>query len=108
MNKCIPYFITVGLFVCSFVCLGLWNINLCMLFNAKSSFRQIVLFQTIRFNITVKFNCLKHFYFKLFSLVKLLIQAVQFSISIGFVKTDLFQTIQFSVGTVSISKTVLF
>ena len=29
-----------------------------------------VLFKTIQFNMSTQFNCLKHFYFKLFSLVK--------------------------------------
>ena len=33
-------------------------------------YKQIVLFQTIQFNISTQFNCQKHFYFKLFSLVK--------------------------------------
>ena len=36
----------------------------------KSIFIQIVLFQTIQFSISTQFNCQKHFYFKLFSLVK--------------------------------------
>ena len=35
------------------------------------------------------FNCQKHFYFKLFSLVKHLIQLIQFSISTEFVYTQL-------------------
>ena len=29
-----------------------------------------VLFQTIQFSMSTQFNCEKHFYFKLFSLVK--------------------------------------
>ena len=48
----------------------LWHINLCRLFNAKSIFMQIVLFQTIHFRISTQFNCQKHFYFKLFRLFK--------------------------------------
>ena len=48
----------------------LWHINLCRLFNAKSIFMKIVLFQTIQFSMSTQFNCQKHFYFKLFSLVK--------------------------------------
>ena len=58
---------------CLFVCLFgfLWYIKLCRLFNAKSIFIQkTVLFQTIQFSISRQFDCQKHFYFKLFSLVK--------------------------------------
>ena len=50
--------------------LVLCHINLCRLFNAKSIFMQIVLFQTIQFSLNTQFNCQKHFYFKLFSLLK--------------------------------------
>ena len=35
----------------------LWHINLCMLFNAKSIFRKIVLFQTIQFSVSTQLNC---------------------------------------------------
>ena len=35
----------------------LWHINLCRLFNAKSIFINIVLFQTIQFNISIQFKC---------------------------------------------------
>ena len=35
----------------------LWHINLCRLFNAKSMFLKIVLFQTIQFKISTEFNC---------------------------------------------------
>ena len=35
----------------------LWHINLCRLYNAKSIFIQIVLFQTIQFNRSVQFKC---------------------------------------------------
>ena len=53
----------------------LWHINLCRLFNAKSIFVKIVLFQTIQFKISTQFKCkysliVKNIYFKLFSLVK--------------------------------------
>ena len=48
----------------------LWRINLCRLFNAKSIFMQIVLFQTIQFTMSTQFNCQKHFYLKLFSSFK--------------------------------------
>ena len=41
------------------------HINLCRLCNVKS-----ILFQTIQFTIRRQFNCQKHFYFNLFSLVK--------------------------------------
>ena len=44
----------------------LWHFNLCRLFNAKSIFMKIVLFQTIQFSISKQFNCEKHFFFKLF------------------------------------------
>ena len=53
----------------------LWHMNLCRLFNAKSIFMKIVLFQAIQFSLSmqfklwVQFNCEKHFYFKLISLV---------------------------------------
>ena len=51
----------------------LWHINLCRFSNAKSIFMKVVLFQTIQFRISMqfkcKYNCEKHFYFKLFSLV---------------------------------------
>ena len=43
------------------------NINHCRLFNAKSIFMQIVLFQTIQFSMSAQFNCQKKFYFKLLS-----------------------------------------
>ena len=35
-------------------------------------FMQIVLFQTIQFSMSTEFNCQKHFYFKLFSLIQLI------------------------------------
>ena len=35
----------------------LWHINLCKLFNAKSIFMKIVLFQTIQFSMSTQFNC---------------------------------------------------
>ena len=35
----------------------LWHINLCRLFNAKSIFIKIVLFQTIQFRISTQFKC---------------------------------------------------
>ena len=35
----------------------LWHINLCKLFNAKSIFMKIVLFQTIQFSISTQFKC---------------------------------------------------
>ena len=39
----------------------LWHINLCRLFNAKSIFMQIVLFQTILFRISTQFKYEKYF-----------------------------------------------
>ena len=44
-----------------------------------------VQFQAIQFSMSTQFNCHKHFHFKLFSWVKILIQPIQFSISIDFV-----------------------
>ena len=38
----------------------LWHINFCRLFNAKSVFMKIVLFQTIRFRISTQFKCHHH------------------------------------------------
>ena len=35
----------------------LWHINLCRLFNTKSIFMKIVLFQTIQFRISTQFKC---------------------------------------------------
>ncbi len=52
----------------------LWHINLCRLFNAKFIFMQIVLFQTIQFNISTQFNFQKHFHFKLFKQLYVIIQ----------------------------------
>ena len=46
------------------------HINICRLFNAKSICMQIVLFETIQFSIRAQFIYQKHFYFKLFTLVK--------------------------------------
>ena len=34
-----------------------WHINLCKLFNAKSIFMKIVLFQTIQLSISTQFKC---------------------------------------------------
>ena len=39
------------------VWLGLWHIKLCRLFNVKSIFIKIVLFQAIQFNISTQFKC---------------------------------------------------
>ena len=37
---------------------------------SRVSMSKTVLFQTYQFSISTQFNCQKHFYFKLFSLVK--------------------------------------
>ena len=51
-----------------------------------------VLFKTIQFCMSTQFNCQKHIYFKLF---KQLYIAIQFSVStVSMSKTFLFQTIQ--------------
>ena len=48
--------------------------------------------------MSTQFNCQKHFYFKLFSLFKQLY--IQFSVStVSMSKTVQFQTIQFSIST---------
>ena len=99
------------LFVCLFVCV-LWHVKLCRLFNGKSILKkQTVLFQTIQFGISTQFNSQKHFYFKLFSLDKQseFKNLVKYKYSVPLnVKAFQFRTIQFSVSTISISKTVLF
>ena len=65
-------YICVCTCVCVLVgCLGLWPINLCRLFNAKSIFIQIVSsISNIQFSMSTQFKCQKHFHFKLFSLFK--------------------------------------
>ena len=55
--------------------LVLWHINFCRLFNAKSIFMKIVLFQTIQFFISTQFKCKYSFYCE----KKFLFQAIQFS-----------------------------
>ena len=96
------------------VCLDLWHINLCMLFNAKSIFIQTILFQTIQISISTQFNC-QNISISDYSVYSNSSNStIQFRIRIDFVylqlfvQTVLFQTIQFSVITVSMSKTVLF
>ena len=95
----------------------LWYINLCRLFNTKSIFMKIVLFQTIQFSISKQFDC-KYSLWKtfLFQAIQcsqaVLIQRIQFSKSKDFVysqlnvKTVLYQTNQFSVSRVSMSKNI--
>ena len=48
----------------------LWHINLSRLSNAKSIFIKIISFISNQFSMSTQFNCQKHFYFKLFILVK--------------------------------------
>ena len=74
-----------------------------------------ILFQTIQIGITTLVNCKKTFLFQAIQLSQtVLIQPIQFSVNKAFVYahlnvlTALFQTIQLSVSTVSIYKTVLF
>ena len=53
--------------------------------------------KTVQFSISTQFNCQKHFHFKLF---KLLYITIQFSVStVSMSKTVQFQTIQFSMNT---------
>ena len=65
MNRYVLYMLVVWLFgfhgLSSFV--GYLMLN-------PFLYKKTVLFQTIQFNISTQFNCQKHFYFKLFSLVK--------------------------------------
>ena len=63
----------------------LWHINLCRLFNAKSIFMQIVLFQTIQFSTSTQF--VKTFLFHAIQFSQAVL--IQFSISRGFVYTQL-------------------
>ena len=52
--------------------------------------------------MSTQFNCQKHFYFKLFSLFKQLYITIQFSVStVSMSKTVQFQIIQFSINTLS-------
>ena len=74
----------------------LWHINLCRLFNAKSIFIQIVLFQTIQFSISTQFKCKYSLIVKktfLFQAIQfspaVLIKLIQFGISTDFVYTQL-------------------
>ena len=48
---------------------GIWSFVGYLMPN-QSLYKWTVLFQTIQFNISTQFNCQKHFYFMLFSLVK--------------------------------------
>ena len=49
--------------------------------------------------MSTELNCQKHFYFKLFSLFKQLYIKIQFSVStVSMTKTVQFQTIQFSIS----------
>ena len=68
--------------------LGLWHINLCRLFKAKSIFMQIVLFQTIQFSVSAQFNCQKlSFLFQAIQFIQTVL--IQLIISKDFVYTQL-------------------
>ena len=73
----------------------LWHINLCRLFNAKSIFMKVVLFQTIQFRISTQFKCkygliVKTFLFQAFQFSQaVLIQLILFRIRTDFVYTQL-------------------
>ena len=82
------FFFFTSFFQCrcfSFVLVGLSHINLCRLFNTKSIFMQIILFQTIQFRISTQFKCMYSLIVKTF-----LFQAIQFSQAV---------LIQFSIST---------
>ena len=50
--------------------------------------------------MSTQFNCQKHFYFKLFNLFKKLYISIQFSVStVSISKTIQFQIIQFNIST---------
>ena len=102
-----------GLFVCTqlngfklLVGWLLWHINLRRLFNPKSIFMKIVLFQTIQFSISTQFKWGKFLFQAIQFSQAVLIQLIQFSTSTDFVYTQLnvkhFN--QLSVSTVSMSK----
>ncbi len=57
INQSINQFPTSTVMIGFLVVLGLWHINLCRLFNAKSIFMKIDLFQTIQFGISTQFKC---------------------------------------------------
>ena len=60
-------------------------------------YRYSFLFKTIQFSISTQFNCQKHFYFKLFKQSYI---TIQFSVSTVLIsKTVQFQIIQFSIST---------
>ena len=77
------------------VCWVLWHINLYKLFNAKSIFMKIVLFQRIQFRISTQFKykyglIVKTFLFQAIKFRQaVLIQLIQFSMSTDFVYTQL-------------------
>ena len=80
----------------------LWHINLCRVFNAKSIFYVNNQFYFKQFSLAWVHSLIvkKHFYFKLFSLFKQLYITIQFSVStVSMSKTVQFQTIQFSIST---------
>ena len=85
------------MFVCVFEGGGLWLINLCRLFNAKSIFIQIISFiskNSVSHVYTVKLS--KTFLFQAIQFSQtVLIQTIQFSISIVFVHTHSYVSKQF-------------
>ena len=89
------------------VALVLWHINLCRLFNAKSTF-----FSNYHFFFKqCSFAWIHSLIVKNVSISRcsVQIQIIHFSVStVSVLKTVLLQKIHFSVSTVSMSKTVLF
>ena len=91
----------------------LWHIKLCAFFNAKSIFIQIITFQTIRLSwvhsLTVKISSFSSY--SVYSNSTNSTNSVQNKYSHCHskinIKRVLFQTFQFSVNTISMSKTVL-
>ena len=89
-------------------CLGFMAYQPMQVTQHQIHFMQIVLFQTIQFNMSTQFNCQKTFLFQAIQFSQTVI--IQFSISTDFiytqlnVKSVLYITIQFSVNTVSMSK----
>ena len=73
----------------------LWYINFCKLFNVKSIFMKIVLFQIIQISISTQFKCkysliVKSFLFQAIQFSQVvLIHLIQFSISTDFVYAQL-------------------
>ena len=79
----------------------LWHINLCRLFNTKSIFIQIALFQTIQFSMSTQINCQNRANSVLYK-YRFCLHTVKFQ------NSSILNNSVYSVSTVSMSKTVPF